>query len=94
MTQRKPGNGSETLSQDPLTVQDPRSALDRVARDSETLGSSSLARAARRTGDHFAGTDAPENDPIELWGRRIGRGLSLLGVIGLGWYVGTQLRLW
>jgi hypothetical protein len=35
-----------------------REALERVARDSETLGSSGLSRSAKRAVDHFAGRDA------------------------------------
>ncbi len=35
-----------------------RDALERAARDSETIGSSALARSARRVADHFAGRDA------------------------------------
>ena len=94
-----------------------REALERVARDSETLGTSSLARIGRRLGDHFAardavgtgrdrrgtdrgtGRDAPgterdgETDPIELWGRRIGRGLSLVGFVVLTLWLLAQLEL-
>jgi hypothetical protein len=77
-----------------------REALERVARDSETIGTSSLARAGRRLGGHFAGEDAVggaeggATDPIELWGRRIGRVLSLIGVVVLAYLLGAQLRLW
>ncbi len=67
-----------------------RAALDRVRRDSETMLGSSMGRAA----DHFTGADAPEGDRIELWGRRIGRGLSLLGVVVLAWWLGRQLKFW
>ena len=59
-------------------------------RDSDTVVSSALARTAKRASDHFAGKDAvaPDGsvDRIELWGRRIGRGLSLAGLIGLAIY--------
>ena len=76
-----------------------REALERVARESETIGSSSLGRVGRRVGDHFAARDAVGEaeggtDPIELWGRRIGRTLSLIGVVVLAYLVGAQLRLW
>ena len=48
-----------------------------------------MAKAARRTGAHFSGRDAdePPEDAVELWGRRIGRALSLIGVIGLAIYL-------
>jgi hypothetical protein len=57
------------------------------------LADSSLALAARRAVDHFNAKDAigdaeaGTTDPIELWGRRIGRILSLIGFIGLAIYL-------
>ena len=77
-----------------------REALERVARDSETIGNSALGRSGRRLGDHFAARDAIGSaedggtDPVELWGRRIGRVLSLVGVVVLAYFLGAQLRLW
>jgi hypothetical protein len=66
-------------------------ALDRLRREREPLAGSGLARAARRAADHFAGRDAVgvdgATDPVELWGRRIGRALSLLAVIALSIYL-------
>jgi hypothetical protein len=59
--------------------------------DSDTFATSALARTARRAGDHFAGRDAMAAvgsvDRIELWGRRIGRGLSLAGFVALAIYL-------
>jgi hypothetical protein len=81
-------------SRDDDRTAEAKAALKRVARDSETIGTSALARQAKAWGDHFAGRDAPADDPAELWGRRIGRALSLVGVVVLGWYVGTLLKLW
>jgi hypothetical protein len=77
-----------------------RAALERVARESETIGSSALARSAKRVSDHFAGRDAVgaaeggATDPAELWGRRIGRALSLLGVLLLTYWLGVQAGWW
>ncbi len=85
--------------QDDQRERQAREALDRVARDSETVGSSSIARAGRRMGDHFAGRDAVGaaegggTDPIELWGRRIGRALSVVGVVVLALWLAAQLGL-
>lgn len=64
-------------------------------RDSDTFATSALARTARRATDHFAARDTMNDairpdgsiDKIELWGRRIGRGLSLLGLVGLAVYL-------
>jgi hypothetical protein len=59
--------------------------------DQDTFATSALARTARRATDHFAGRDAIEPDgsadPMELWGRRIGRGLSLIGFVALAVYL-------
>jgi len=46
---------------------------------------------AKRATDHFAARDAigadGSVDAVELWGRRIGRGLSLVGLIVLAAYL-------
>ena len=70
-------------------------ALERVARESEAVGHSQLARASRQVADHFAARDAAgEGDPAEVWGRRIGRALSVVGVIVLTAWLGVQLGWW
>lgn len=77
-----------------------RAALERVSRETESLGSSSAARAAERLRHHFAGADAlgagedGGTDAVELWGRRIGRGLSVVLAVGLAWLLGFQLGWW
>ena len=64
--------------------------LDKLRGD-DTFATSGLAGAARRTAAHFSGKDAiaPDGsfDPAELWGRRIGRALSFIAVIGLAIYL-------
>ena len=52
----------------------------------DTFATSALARTAQRASDHFSAKDAGE-DRIELWGRRIGRGLSLAGFAALAVYL-------
>lgn len=64
-------------------------ALERL-RHEPTFAGSSLAAAGRRAADHFAGKDATDAEPpdtVELWGRRIGRTLSLAGCIALAIYL-------
>jgi hypothetical protein len=81
--------------------------LDRVERESEVLGTSSLARSTRvitrRWTDHFMGKDLPNgtleqpqnvHDPIEIWGKRIGRSLSLILCVFLVYLLGQQLKFW
>lgn len=59
--------------------------------ESDTFATSALARTAQRATDHFTARDAlgPDGsvDSVELWGRRIGRALSLIGVITLAVYL-------
>jgi hypothetical protein len=66
-------------------------ALERLRHADDTVASSAFVRAARRAARHFAAADAagPDGtvDPVELWGRRIGRALSLLAVIALCVYL-------
>ena len=53
----------------------------------DTFVTSALARSAKRASDHFAARDAAGEDRIELWGRRIGRALSLAGLVALAIYL-------
>lgn len=54
-----------------------RRILERVSNES---ASGSLAS---RTKGHFSAHDADSNDPIEVWGTRIGRFLGLLVLIAM-----------
>jgi hypothetical protein len=47
-----------------------------------------VQRTAKRGRAHFAATDADDADPIEIWGTRIGRGISLILCLGLLAYMG------
>jgi hypothetical protein len=69
------------------TAAEARKDLERIGDQSEVIGTSSFARTANRARDHFGGADAPEDDPAELWGRRVGRGLSVIFVIFLVWWL-------
>jgi hypothetical protein len=63
--------------------------------ESDTFVTSALARTARRAGDHFTAKDAGKDalmldgsvDRVELWGRRLGRALSLAGFVALAVYL-------
>ena len=62
--------------------------LKGLEREGDLLGRSALGQAAKRATDHFAAAEAKaENDPIELWGRRIGRVLSAIAFVGLAIYL-------
>lgn len=51
--------------------------------------SSHLARASK----HLKAEDGPQ-DAAELWGKRIGRGLSALAFLALAWLFGHQAGWW
>lgn len=59
--------------------------LDRVQRDSETVGTSSTARVS----DGYGKTGRPEveEDAIEVLGRKIGRSLGWIALIILAVYL-------
>jgi hypothetical protein len=68
--------------------QDALRNLQGLERESDLLGRSALGQAAKRTADHFSAAEAKaENDPIELWGRRIGRVLSAIAFVALAVYL-------
>ena len=59
----------------------------RTLGERDTFVTSALARTAQRASDHFAAKDAAGEDRVELWGRRIGRALSLAGFVALAIYL-------
>lgn len=77
-----------------------RRALERVERETETIGRSSGAKIGRRMADHFAARDAQggapggETDPIEVWGKRIGRLLAVPFFVFLLVWLGFTLGWW
>jgi hypothetical protein len=54
--------------------------IRRVGQETEA---SMAARATRRARDHLWAADAPEDDWVEVWGTRIGRGLGLVVFVAL-----------
>lgn len=70
-----------------------RRILERVSRDSESLGTSSLARVADRLSTHFGGRENPKDDEIEIWGKRIARLLALAAFIVLAIHIVTTYIL-
>lgn len=49
--------------------------LNRISRETDG-GSTLFERTAKRARDHVSAADADGQDPIELWGTRIGRVLG------------------
>ncbi len=61
--------------------------LERVARDTETVGTSSTRRVAERFKDHLSASDKDQHEWAEVWGTRIGRILSVIFFVGLVIYL-------
>lgn len=61
-----------------------RRILERVERDSSDF----FLGGTKRARDHFAASDAKDEDWTELWGRRIGR------TLGLGFAIVLIVWLW
>lgn len=78
-----------TMATDPKNVE----ARKAAQRDLHTLGRSdsvftgSVGSTITNIKTHFAGADDPADDAVVIWGKRIGRALGLLGVIGLSIYL-------
>ncbi|MCB1387498.1 MAG: hypothetical protein KDJ80_16305 [Nitratireductor sp.] len=83
--EQKPERGPGLAPEQGEDEREAKRILDRVARDSETIGTSSLARGVNQLHRPFDGIDgnADDRDPVAVIGKRIGRGLGLLAVIGL-----------
>jgi len=77
----KPG-GTYTPPPD-KNAEEARRILDRVQRESETVGTSSMARTTEQFKKHISGYDgnAEDDDPIEVLGKRIGRSLGWIAVV-------------
>lgn len=54
--------------------------IERARQQSEP---SATPHSTERVRQHFAAGDADQNDPSELWGTRIGRGLALVAALAL-----------
>ncbi|WP_306142071.1 hypothetical protein [Roseibium sp. MMSF_3412] len=62
-------------------------ALDRVQAESETIVGSTFVRMADRAKNHLSAADKDNDDQIEVWGTRIGRGAGVIFAIGLVIYL-------
>ena len=77
----------DKIKQDKAREEEAKRILEQVARDSETVGTSSMRRVAERVKGHVSAQDADQNEWAELWGTRIGRILSILFFVGLVAYL-------
>lgn len=82
MTEKK-SNTPRTPTQSDSVKTESQRILERVERESESVGTSSAARSGEQFKKHLSGLDGtPEDeDPIEVLGKRIGRTLGWIAVI-------------
>ncbi|MCC0055554.1 MAG: hypothetical protein H6883_05400 [Rhodobiaceae bacterium] len=73
----------------PAREEEARAALRRIAAETETIGTSQLARLGNRARDHFITPGSEDDDAVEIWGKRIARGLALIVLIGLIYHLYT-----
>lgn len=83
MSQKSNSNDTEAES---------KRILERVAQESEIVGTSSVKRVAERVKGHLSAQDADENEWAELWGKRIGRALgAVFAVVLLVYLIKTYI---
>lgn len=79
---------ADKLESDEKRQRESERVLDRVSTESEVVGTSSFVRQANKARDHLTGADGDQSDPVEMWAKRFGRGLSLAAFILLAiWLV-------
>ncbi len=78
-----PRNHNDRQQKDEARRQQALKDLEDAAAGSEVFGTSTFVRQAEKARSHFSGADAEPDDWAEIWGRRIGRGLSLIVFFGL-----------
>jgi hypothetical protein len=64
-----------------------RRDIERLQAEGEIVGTSAMVRAAKKAQEHFSATDAPQDDPAEIWGGRIARVLALGFTAFLIWWL-------
>jgi len=61
--------------------------LENVSSEAESVGTSSMDRAANRVIEQTSGAENDVNDPVEILGKRIARVLSAIAFIALAIYL-------
>lgn len=66
-----------------------RRELERLNEEGGLFAAPRLKARTRSLRGHFAAEDADQDDPMELWGTRIGRGLAAVAFVFLAiWLIG------
>jgi len=62
-------------------VRDARRELERLKEEGGLFATPTMKSRAQSVRGHFAATDADQNDAVEVWGTRIGRGLGAVALV-------------
>ncbi len=87
MTGDDNGKGERPRDRNEAAAEEALRDLERLTAQGEVVGTSAMVRAAKKAGDHLKGADARQDDPIEVWGTRIGRGLGAVFFVFLVIYL-------
>ena len=72
---------ADGLDRDEERRRESERVLERVSTESEVVGTSSFVRQANKALDHLKGADGDQSDPVEVWAKRFGRGLSIVAFV-------------
>ncbi|WP_394691409.1 hypothetical protein [Hoeflea sp.] len=79
------------MKDDDEKMREARRTLDRIGQEGGLSATPAMKSAANSVRDHFSAADADKTDSVEVWGTRIARGLALLALVGLVWFLFGQL---
>lgn len=82
MAARKDKAGGEAAGGD-ANARESRRILERIEHENVSTGGNWFLRTATRARVHFSGADKEKDDPIELWGTRIGRAIGFVIFVAL-----------
>lgn len=69
---------ADRLDDDQKRQRESERVLERVSTESEVVGTSSFVRQANRVRDHLTAADGDQSDSVEVWAKRVARGLSIV----------------
>ncbi len=69
------------MAEDDEQTRQAKRDLERLSQQGGLLNTPVMKPKSKSVKGHFMAEDADQSDPIEVWGSRIGRGLSLIALI-------------
>lgn len=73
----------EIMMEDDEVSRKAKRELEKLSEDGGLLNAPRLKKKSKTVRGHFSADDVDADDPVELWGTRIARGLSLIAFIAL-----------